>query len=77
MLSPSNIGFSQGFPDQWHLTYTDIKVPSEHMQDGKRYDAEVVLSHEDSHKEKKDKYGSVPTLPQGVSSLIPSHTTCD
>jgi hypothetical protein len=40
-----NIDFSRGFPDPWHLAFTDISVPSQHVQDGKRYDAEVVLSH--------------------------------
>jgi hypothetical protein len=42
---PANIDYSMGFPDRWHLVHTDIKVPSEHMQDGKRYDAEVQLHH--------------------------------
>jgi hypothetical protein len=56
-LKPSNIDFSMGFPDPWRLVHTDIKVPSEHMQDGERYDAEVVLSHVYS-KNKMDKYVS-------------------
>ena len=34
-----------GFPDPWLLSFTDISVPSQHTLDGKRYDAEVVLSH--------------------------------
>lgn len=51
---PANIDFSWGFPDRWHLVHTDIKVPSEHMQDGKRYDAEVQLAHIYS-KRKEDK----------------------
>lgn len=42
---PANIDFSMGFPEPWHLVYTDFKVPSEHMMDGKRYDAEIVLAH--------------------------------
>jgi len=41
----ANIDFSMGFPDPWHLVYTDIKVPAEHRMDEKRYDAEVVLAH--------------------------------
>jgi hypothetical protein len=40
-----NIDFSMGFPHPWHLSFTDISVPSQHAQEGKRYDAEVVLSH--------------------------------
>jgi hypothetical protein len=43
--SQPNIDFSRGFPDPWHLSFTDISVPSQHVQEGKRYDAEVVLSH--------------------------------
>ena len=39
------IDFSMGFPDPWQLRFTDISVPSQHVQDGVRYDAEVVLSH--------------------------------
>lgn len=42
---PANIDFSMGFPEPWHLVYTDFKVPSEHTLDGKRYDAEIVLAH--------------------------------
>jgi hypothetical protein len=49
-----NIDFSRGFPDPWHLAFTDISVPSQHVQGGKRYDAEVVLSHVYS-KEKDNK----------------------
>lgn len=55
-LEPANIDFSMGFPDPWHLLFTDIKVPSEHMQDGKRYDAEVVLSHEYSYKGNNERF---------------------
>lgn len=39
------IDFSMGFPDPWQLRFTDISIPSQHVQDGVRYDAEVVLSH--------------------------------
>lgn len=40
-----NIDFSMGFPNPWLLDFTDISVPSQHVQNGKQYDAEVVLSH--------------------------------
>lgn len=43
--TPASIDFSMGFPNRWNLVHTDIKVPSEHMQDGKRYAAEVQLAH--------------------------------
>jgi hypothetical protein len=56
---PANIDFSMGFPDPWHLVFTDIKVPSEHTQDGKQYDAEVILSHEYSYKRKEGRFVSV------------------
>jgi len=39
------IDFSRGFPHPWLLSFTDISIPSQHVIDGKRYDAEVVLSH--------------------------------
>jgi len=39
------IDFSMGFPNDWHLEFTDISVPSQHSINGKRYDAEVVMSH--------------------------------
>lgn len=42
---PSRIDFSMGFPEPWNLVFTDIKVPSEHTQDGKRYSAEVQMAH--------------------------------
>ncbi|KAG7372545.1 Eukaryotic-type carbonic anhydrase [Nitzschia inconspicua] len=39
------IDFSKGFSDWWHLSHTDIRVPSEHTQEGRRYDAEIQLAH--------------------------------
>eukprot|EP00980_Cylindrotheca_fusiformis_P006472 scaffold1377_cov126-Cylindrotheca_fusiformis.AAC.17 len=39
------LDYSKGFSDWWFLSQTEISVPSEHVQHGKRYDAEVVLSH--------------------------------
>jgi len=39
------LDYSKGFPDWWHLDRTDIKVPSEHTQHGKRYAAEISLAH--------------------------------
>lgn len=34
-----------GFSDWWYLSHTDIHVPSEHTQEGKRYDAEIQMYH--------------------------------
>ena len=48
-LSLPWIDFSWTFPVPWIPTFTDISVPSHHMQDGKRYDAEVVISHVYAH----------------------------
>jgi len=39
------IDFSKGFSHWWHLSHTDIHVPSEHTQEGVRYDAEIQLHH--------------------------------
>eukprot|EP00532_Pseudo-nitzschia_australis_P005419 CAMPEP_0168185640 /NCGR_PEP_ID=MMETSP0139_2-20121125/13962_1 /TAXON_ID=44445 /ORGANISM="Pseudo-nitzschia australis, Strain 10249 10 AB" /LENGTH=575 /DNA_ID=CAMNT_0008107505 /DNA_START=218 /DNA_END=1942 /DNA_ORIENTATION=- len=39
------IDFSKGFSQWWHLSHTDIHTPSEHTQDGVRYDAEIQLHH--------------------------------
>ena len=39
------LDYSKGFPDWWHLDRTDVKVPSEHTQHGKRYAAEISLAH--------------------------------
>jgi hypothetical protein len=39
------IDFSRGFTAWWYLSHLDVKVPSEHVQEGKRYDAEIQLSH--------------------------------
>jgi len=40
-----SIDFSRGYPFPWLLSFTDISVPSQHMIGGRRYDAEVVLTH--------------------------------
>mmetsp|Transcript_3495 Transcript_3495/g.6582 ORF Transcript_3495/g.6582 Transcript_3495/m.6582 type:complete len:572 (+) Transcript_3495:230-1945(+) len=39
------IDYSKGFSQWWHLSHIDIHTPSEHTQDGKRYDAEIQLQH--------------------------------
>jgi hypothetical protein len=39
------IDFSKGFSDWWYLSHMDVHVPSEHTQEGKRYDAEIQLYH--------------------------------
>lgn len=49
------IDFSNGFGDWWFLSHTDIKVPSEHTQEGKRYAAEVQLAHFYSTKHHHDR----------------------
>lgn len=39
------IDFSKGFNKWWFLSHMDMKIPSEHTQEGKRYSAEVQLHH--------------------------------
>jgi hypothetical protein len=39
------IDYSKGFPNFFHLAHTEISVPSQHTQEGKRYDGEVSLAH--------------------------------
>jgi hypothetical protein len=39
------IDFSRGFSAWWFLSHIDIHVPSEHTQEGKRYDAEIQMYH--------------------------------
>ena len=53
------LDYSKGFPDWWLLSRTDISVPSEHVQEGKRYDAEVVLAHFYEIDHYKNKLGKI------------------
>ena len=53
------LDYSKGFPDWWYLSQTDITVPSEHVQHGKRYAAEVKLSHFYELDHYKNKLGTV------------------
>lgn len=39
------IDFSKGFSQWWHLSHIDFHVPSEHTQQGQRYDGEIHLYH--------------------------------
>jgi len=39
------IDFSKGFSEWWYLSHTDIHTPSEHTQEGVRYDVEIQLHH--------------------------------
>lgn len=39
------IDFSKGFSEWWFLSHMDIKVPSEHLQEGKQYSGEIQLAH--------------------------------
>jgi len=43
--SAGQIDFSKGFSQWWHLSHTDVHVPSEHTQEGRRYDGEIHLYH--------------------------------
>ena len=39
------IDFSKGYSQWWHLSHIDFHVPSEHTQEGKRYDGELHMYH--------------------------------
>lgn len=39
------IDFSKGFSNWWHLSHVDVKIPSEHTQESKRYDGELQMYH--------------------------------
>lgn len=39
------IDYSKGFSDWWYLSHIDVRIPSEHTQEGRRYDAEIQLAH--------------------------------
>jgi Eukaryotic-type carbonic anhydrase len=39
------IDFSKGFSQWWYLSHIDFHVPSEHLQEGKRYDGELQMYH--------------------------------
>lgn len=39
------LDYSKGFSDWWFLSHIDIHTPSEHTQEGQRYDAELQLHH--------------------------------
>jgi hypothetical protein len=58
------VDYSKGFPDWWHLSRTDISVPSEHVQHGQRYAAEVVLSHFYEIDHYKNKLGKISIFMQ-------------
>eukprot|EP00934_Nitzschia_sp_Nitz4_P001807 Nitzschia sp. Nitz4//scaffold177_size45885//17105//21005//NITZ4_007204-RA/size45885-augustus-gene-0.5-mRNA-1//-1//CDS//3329539052//1807//frame0 len=62
------LDYSKGFPDWWYLSQTDISVTSEHTQLGKRYEAEVKLSHFYEIDMYKNKLGIVSFFMQGFES---------
>jgi hypothetical protein len=39
------IDFSKGYSQWWYLSHIDFHVPSEHLQEGKRYDGELQMYH--------------------------------
>lgn len=39
------IDFSKGYSQWWHLSHIDFHLPSEHTQEGKRYDGELHMYH--------------------------------
>jgi len=67
------LDYSKGFPDWWHLDRTDIKVPSEHTQHGKRYAAEVSLAHFYEEGHYKNQIGYVTLFLQDYPGEKPWH----
>ncbi|KAL3916149.1 MAG: hypothetical protein SGILL_005311 [Bacillariaceae sp.] len=67
------LDYSKGFPDWWHLDRTDIKVPSEHTQHGKRYAAEVSLAHFYEVDHYKNQIGYVTLFLQDYPGERPWH----
>ena len=61
------IDFSKGFSDWWFLSHVDIKIPSEHTQDGKRYSAEAQLAH----------FYSIPGEVAGVDNEVRVSCPCN
>jgi hypothetical protein len=61
--------YSKGFPNWWWLDHVDIQVPSSHVQEGKRYDAEVILAHfyETAHSKNQVRQGLFAGWPQAKS----------
>lgn len=41
----SRLDMSGGYSQWWRLNHIEIHTPSEHLQEGKRYDAEVQMGH--------------------------------
>lgn len=39
----AQLDYARGFPQWWLLSHWDLKLPSEHVQNGKRYDGEIQL----------------------------------
>ena len=37
------LDYAKGFSNWWHLSHIDLHVPSEHTQNGKRYDGELQM----------------------------------
>jgi hypothetical protein len=67
------LDYSKGFPDWWHLDRTDIKVPSEHTQHGRRYAAEVSLAHFYEVDHYKNQIGYVTLFLQDYPGEQPWH----
>eukprot|EP00751_Fragilariopsis_kerguelensis_P000500 CAMPEP_0170807906 /NCGR_PEP_ID=MMETSP0733-20121128/33063_1 /TAXON_ID=186038 /ORGANISM="Fragilariopsis kerguelensis, Strain L26-C5" /LENGTH=983 /DNA_ID=CAMNT_0011163205 /DNA_START=740 /DNA_END=3691 /DNA_ORIENTATION=- len=67
------LDYSKGFPDWWHLDRTDIKVPSEHTQHGKRYAAEISLAHFYELDHWKNQIGYITLFMQDYPNEKPWH----
>jgi hypothetical protein len=56
------LDYSKGFPDWWWMQRMDIMVPSQHVQEGNRYAAEVTLAHFYEIAHPKNQVGTLPAF---------------
>lgn len=65
------IDFSRGFSQWWFLSHIDIHTPSEHTQEGKRYDAELQMHHFYSVRMEKNEIATVSIFLQAYDTAQP------
>ncbi|GKY98443.1 hypothetical protein MPSEU_000801800 [Mayamaea pseudoterrestris] len=63
--------YSKGFPDWWWMDHTSIQVPSQHTQEGKRYDAEVQLNQFYEIEHPKNQLGSISVFLDAYNNTAP------
>jgi hypothetical protein len=66
------LDYSKGFPDWWHMARIDISVPSQHLQEGNQYAAEVTLAHFYEEEHVKNQVGphQIDTMQRRSTGII-------